>query len=74
MRADRKWVEDILDREAAGYRALCVCVDRNYYGRRERDIISRAEVREGFGDPCYQAGLKWEDVVWMKERMSCRSS
>lgn len=70
VRADRKWVEDILDRaKAAGYRALCVCVDRNYYGRRERDIISRANVREGFGDPSYQMGLKWDDLIWMKERM-----
>ena len=70
VRADRKWVEDILDRaKAAGYRALCVCVDRNYYGRRERDIISRASVREGFGDPSYQMGLQWEDVTWMKQRM-----
>ena len=70
VRADRKWVEDILDRaKAAGYRALCVCVDRNYYGRRERDIISRANVREGFGDPSYQMGLTWNDVAWMKERM-----
>ena len=70
VRADRKWVEDILDRvKAAGYRALCVCVDRNYYGRRERDIISRASVREGFGDPSFQMGLKWSDLVWMKERI-----
>jgi glycolate oxidase len=70
VRADRKWVEDILDRaKAAGYRALCVCVDRNYYGRRERDIVSRANVREGFGDPTFQMGLKWSDLVWMKERM-----
>ena len=70
VRADRKWVEDILDRaKAAGYRALCVCVDRNYYGRRERDIVSRANVREGFGDPSYQMGLQWEDVTWMKHRM-----
>jgi glycolate oxidase len=68
VRADRKWVEDILDRaKAAGYRALCVCVDRNYYGRRERDIISRANVREGFGDPAFQMGLKWDDLVWMKQ-------
>ena len=67
VRADRKWVEDILDRaKAAGYRALCVCVDRNYYGRRERDIISRANLREGFGDPSFQMGLKWDDLVWMK--------
>ncbi|MCI3953475.1 MAG: alpha-hydroxy-acid oxidizing protein [Burkholderiales bacterium] len=70
VRADRKWVEDILDRaKAAGYRALCVCVDRNYYGRRERDIISRASVREGFGDPSYQMALNWNDLVWMKARM-----
>jgi glycolate oxidase len=70
VRADRKWVEDILDRaKAAGYRALCVCVDRNYYGRRERDIISRANVREGFGDPTFQMGLKWDDLVWMKQHM-----
>jgi glycolate oxidase len=70
VRADRKWVEDILDRaKAAGYRALCVCVDRNYYGRRERDIISRANVREGFGDPSYQMALSWKDLVWMKARM-----
>jgi len=70
VRADRKWVEDILDTaKAAGYRALCVCVDRNYYGRRERDIISRANVREGFADPSFQMGLKWYDLVWMKARM-----
>src|SRR5512145_1897141 len=68
VRADRKWVEDILDRaKAAGYRALCVCVDRNYYGRRERDIIARANVREGFGDPSFQMGLKWDDLIWMKQ-------
>ncbi|MBI2509828.1 MAG: alpha-hydroxy-acid oxidizing protein, partial [Betaproteobacteria bacterium] len=70
VRSDRKWVEDILDRaKAAGYRALCVCVDRNYYGRRERDIIARANVREGFGDPSYQMALNWKDLGWMKERM-----
>jgi glycolate oxidase len=70
VRADRKWVEDILDRaKAAGYRALCVCLDRNYYGRRERDIIARANVREGFGDPSYQMALNWNDVGWMKKRM-----
>jgi glycolate oxidase len=70
VRDDRKWVEDILDRaKVAGYRALCVCVDRNYYGRRERDIIGRANVREGFGDPSFQMALSWKDLVWMKERM-----
>lgn len=70
VRDGRKWIEDMLDRaKAAGYRALCVTVDRAWYGRRERDLISRAAVREGFGDPRYQASIAWEDLVWMKERM-----
>jgi glycolate oxidase len=70
VRGDRAWVGDILDRaRAAGYRALCVTVDRNFYGRRDRDLISRAAVREGFGDPRYQAMLDWAEVAWMKERM-----
>ncbi len=70
VRGDRGWVGDILDRaRAAGYRALCVTVDRNYYGRRDRDLASRIAVREGFGDPRYQAMLDWEEVAWMKQRM-----
>jgi glycolate oxidase len=70
VRGDHAWVGDILDRaRAAGYRALCVTVDRNYYGRRDRDLVSRVSVREGFGDPRYQAMLDWDDVVWMKQRM-----
>lgn len=70
VRSDRKWIEDTLDKvKAAGFRALCVTVDRAWYGRRERDLISRANVREGFGDPRYQAGIVWGDLVWMKERM-----
>jgi glycolate oxidase len=70
VRSGREWIEDTLDRaRAAGYRALCVTVDRALYGRRERDLIARANVREGFGDPRYQASITWSDLVWMKERM-----
>jgi isopentenyl diphosphate isomerase/L-lactate dehydrogenase-like FMN-dependent dehydrogenase len=70
VRGDRTWVGDILDRaRAAGYRALCVTVDRNFYGRRDRDLVSRVSVRDGFGDPRFQAMLDWEEVAWMKERM-----
>jgi glycolate oxidase len=69
VRSDRKWIEDVLDRaKAAGYRALCVTVDRAYYSRRERDLICRLPVREG-GDPTFQASLTWSDMVWMKSRM-----
>lgn len=70
VRGDRSWIEGILDRvREAGYAALCVTVDRNYYGRRERDIVSGLPVKEGFGDQSYQASLNWKDLVWMKERV-----
>jgi len=70
IRGDRGWVEGVLDRvKAAGYAALCVTVDRNYYGRRDRDIVSGLPVKEGFGDQSYQASLQWKDLVWMKERV-----
>ena len=70
VRSGRDWIEETLDKaKGAGYKALCVTVDRAWYGRRERDILSRANVREGFGDPRYQASIVWTDLVWMKERM-----
>jgi glycolate oxidase len=70
VRAGHDWIREILTRaKNAGYRALCVTVDRAWYGRRERDIISRSNVREGFGDPRFQASMVWEDLVWMKQHM-----
>jgi len=70
IRGDRGWTEGVLDRvRAAGYGALCVTIDRNYYGRRERDIVSQLPVKEGFGDQSYQASLNWKDLVWIKERV-----
>ncbi|HYC45551.1 MAG TPA: alpha-hydroxy acid oxidase [Burkholderiales bacterium] len=73
VRSGRAWIEETLDKARnAGFRALCVTVDRAWYGRRERDLISRANVREGFGDPRYQASIVWEDLVWMKQRMQGR--
>ena len=42
VRSDRNWMRGFLDRvKAAGYRAICVTVDRAYYSRRERDIINQ---------------------------------
>lgn len=68
VRSDRQWISDIFARaKNAGYRALCVTVDRNYYGRRERDLIARLNVREGFGDPSFQMKLSWDDIAWMKQ-------
>jgi isopentenyl diphosphate isomerase/L-lactate dehydrogenase-like FMN-dependent dehydrogenase len=68
VRSDRAWVKDILQRaKAAGYRAICVTVDRAYYSRRERDVINRFLMRESGGDPRHQASLNWDDLTWMKQ-------
>jgi glycolate oxidase len=68
VRSDHGWVSEILSRaKAAGYRAICVTVDRAYYSRRERDVINRFLMRESAGDPRHQARLNWEDIVWMKQ-------
>lgn len=70
VRGDRGWIEGVLDRvRAAKYAALCVTVDRNFYGRRERDLVSGLPVKEGFGDQSYQASLNWKDLLWMKARV-----
>ena len=64
---DRAWLTDRLDRvKAAGYRALCVTVDRNWYARRERDLISNFAGREAEDDPQFQASLDWDQVMWIK--------
>ena len=67
---DRKWLIDRLDRvKAAGYRALCVTVDRNWYARRERDLIVNFEKGPEalVDDPRFQASLDWDEVAWMKK-------
>ena len=53
--------------KAAGYRAICVTVDRAYYSRRERDIINGYLQRADSGDPRHQASLTWEDAAWIKQ-------
>jgi glycolate oxidase len=68
VRSDRAWMRGFLDRaKAAGYRAICVTVDRAYYSRRERDIINKYLQRADSGDPRHQASLTWDDVVWIKQ-------
>ena len=66
--SDRKWVAERLDRiKALGYRALAVTVDRNYYSRRERDLISGFERGGANSDPIHQASLDWTEIDWMME-------
>jgi glycolate oxidase len=68
VRSDRAWMRGFLDRaKAAGYRAICVTVDRAYYSRRERDIINQYLHRADSGDPRHQASLTWDDAAWIKQ-------
>ena len=42
VRGDQAWVDDYVARAVAnGYIALCLTVDLDYYGRRERDLAKR---------------------------------
>lgn len=66
--SDRKWVANRLDRiKVLGYRALAVTVDRNYYARRDRDLISGFERGGANDDPVHQASLDWREIDWMME-------
>jgi isopentenyl diphosphate isomerase/L-lactate dehydrogenase-like FMN-dependent dehydrogenase len=68
VRSDRAWLRGFLDRAvAAGYRAICVTVDRAYYSRRERDIINQYLQRGDAGDPRHQASLTWDDAAWIRQ-------
>ena len=73
---DRGWVAALLARvEASGYHAVCLTVDVQVLGRRERDIVNRYDPREAMKiaphprgpDPGYQARLTWDDVEWLRK-------
>jgi isopentenyl diphosphate isomerase/L-lactate dehydrogenase-like FMN-dependent dehydrogenase len=71
---DRGWMGALLERvEASGYHAVCLTVDVQVLGRRERDILHRFNPREAMRiapnprgpDPDYQQRLTWDDVDWL---------
>jgi isopentenyl diphosphate isomerase/L-lactate dehydrogenase-like FMN-dependent dehydrogenase len=71
---DRGWVAELLARvEASGYHSVCLTVDVQVIGRRERDIVNRYNPREAMKiapnprgpNPEYQARLTWDDVDWL---------
>ena len=76
----RSWAQELLGRvEAAGaYKAVCLTVDLQVYGRRERDLIQRYDPRVARmlapnpqpPDMDYQARLTWDDVAWLQEILS----
>ena len=62
-------------RGASGYLSVCLTVDVQWYGRRERDIVNRYIPREAMSkapnprgpDQTYQARLTWDDVEWLRK-------
>ncbi|MBI3244929.1 MAG: alpha-hydroxy-acid oxidizing protein [Deltaproteobacteria bacterium] len=75
----RSWVQELLGRvEASGYCAVCLTVDLQKYGRRERDLHLRydpRDARKGTPNPPppemdYQARLTWDDVAWLQSILS----
>ncbi len=76
----RSWAQELLGRvEATGaYKAVCLTVDLQVYGRRERDLIQRYDPRVARmlapnpqpPDMNYQTRLTWDDVAWLQEILS----
>jgi isopentenyl diphosphate isomerase/L-lactate dehydrogenase-like FMN-dependent dehydrogenase len=75
----RSWAQELLGRvEASGYRAVCLTVDVQVYGRRERDLQLRFDPRAARAaapnpsppDMDYQARLTWDDVAWLRSILS----
>lgn len=75
----RSWVKELLARvEASGYHAVCLTVDVQVYGRRERDKELRFDprsARHGTPNPpppdaTYPARLTWDDVAWLRDNLS----
>jgi isopentenyl diphosphate isomerase/L-lactate dehydrogenase-like FMN-dependent dehydrogenase len=71
----RSWAQELLSRvEASGYHAVCLTVDLQVYGRRERDLHLRFDPRAARAqapnpsppDMNHQARLTWDDVAWLR--------
>jgi len=71
VRGDAAWVDDYVARAIAnGYIALCLTVDLDYYGRRERDLAKRylTTARRRTTSEEYQARFAWADVERIKRK------
>ena len=70
IRGDDQWIRDLIDRaKEAGYAALALTVDSAYYGRRERQLLSRwlpPSVRTQTGRE-WQTMITWETMAMMKQ-------
>ena len=72
VRGDRQWVDEHIRRAVdAGYYALCLTVDLDYYGRRERDLAKRHVTtgRKNVSGDHYQTLFCWDDVKRIKDTL-----
>jgi glycolate oxidase len=70
VRGDRAWIDDYIRRAIdAGYFALCLTVDLDHYGRRERDLAKRhvTTARKNVTGDDYQMLFSWDDVKRIKD-------
>jgi isopentenyl diphosphate isomerase/L-lactate dehydrogenase-like FMN-dependent dehydrogenase len=71
VRGDTAWVEDHIARAMeCKYIALCLTVDLDYYGRRERDLAKRYLTTSRRSKPAdyFQARFAWKDVARLKAK------
>ena len=71
VRGDQAWVDEYVARAMANrYVALCLTVDLDYYGRRERDLAKRYKATARRGPPAdhFQARFSWADVARLKSK------
>ncbi len=72
VRGDARWVDDHIRRALdAGYYALCLTVDLDHYGRRERDLAKRhvTSARKSVSGDHYQTLFSWDDVKRIKDTL-----
>ena len=73
IRGDKNWVyEQISKAIDNGFVALCLTVDLDAYGRRERDLLKRYKTtsRKTATGPEYQMKFSWKDVRKIKNKFN----
>ena len=71
IRGNENWVDDQISRAIDnGFIALCLTVDLDAYGRRERDLLKRYKTtsRKTATGPEYQMKFSWKDVRRIKNK------
>ncbi|MDC3095777.1 alpha-hydroxy-acid oxidizing protein, partial [Alphaproteobacteria bacterium] len=73
IRGDDNWVNEQISKAIDnGFIALCLTVDLDAYGRRERDLLKRYKTtsRKTATSPEYQMRFSWKDVSRIKNKFN----